>query len=293
MRLWAVVAGLLLAAGSAARAEDVVYRVEIEQWRTQREARLKADGGWLAVAGLFWLKEGPNRFGSASANDIVLPASVPARAGVFDLRAGKTTVSLDSGVAGTIEGKPVANGQELRPDSTDVVSLGRVTLSVIRRRERVGIRMKDLDSKARREFKGLHWFPVKESHRITARWVAYPAPRTVAIANVLGQVDDLPSPGYAEFTLNGKMLRLEPVIEEPGDQELFFIFRDETSAKETYGAGRFLYAAMPKDGKIVLDFNKAYSPPCAFTAFATCPLPPRQNRLPVRIEAGELKPAEH
>jgi len=293
MRLWSVVAGLLLAAGSAARAEDVAYRVEIEQWRTQREARLKADGGWLAVAGLFWLKDGPNRFGSASANDIVLPASVPARAGVFDFRAGKTTVSLDPGVAGTLEGKPVANGQELRPDSTDVVSLGRVTLQVIKRQDRVGIRMKDLDSQARREFKGLHWYPVKEAYRVTARWVAYPAPHAVPIANVLGQVDDLPSPGYAEFTLNGKTLRLEPVIEEPGDQELFVIFRDQTSAHETYGAGRFLYAAMPMDGKIILDFNKAYSPPCAFTAFATCPLPPRQNRLPVRIEAGELKPAEH
>lgn len=299
MHTWAIAVGVLLAAGSAGKAGDTTYRVELQKWRADREARLKADDGWLTVAGLFWLKDGPNRFGSAPDNDIVLPASVPARAGVLDFRAGKTTVSLDPGVAGTgtgtgaIEGKPVVNGQELQPDSKDVIALGRVTLQVIKRQDRVGVRMKDLDSKARREFKGLHWFPIKESYRLTARWLPHATPQAVPIANVLGQVTDFPSPGYAEFTLDGKTLRLDPVIEEPGDQELFFIFRDQTSAQETYGAGRFLYAAMPKDGTVSLDFNKAYSPPCAFTAFATCPLPPKQNRLPVRIEAGELTPAGH
>lgn len=293
MHTWAIAVGVLLAAGSAGKAGDATYRAELQKWRADREARLQADDGWLTVAGLFWLKDGPNRFGSAPDNDIVLPASVPALAGVFGFRAGRTTVSLDPGVSSAIEGKPVVNGQELRPDSKDVVSFGRVTLQVIKRQDRFGVRMRDMDSKARREFKGLHWFPIKESYRLTARWVAYSTPRAVPIANVLGQVTDFPSPGYAEFMLNGKTLRLEPVIEVPGDQELFFIFRDQTSAKETYGAGRFLYTAMPKDGTVSLDFNKAYSPPCAFTAFATCPLPPKQNRLPVRIEAGELKPAGH
>jgi len=125
---------------------------------------------------------------------------------------------------------------------------------------------------------------------VSARFVRWPAPRTIPIPNVLGQVNDLPSPGYVEFTVGGRPLRLEPVLEEPGAEELFFIFRDRTAGKETYPAGRFLYAPMPRDGAVVLDFNKAYSPPCAFTAYATCPLPPPQNRLAVRIEAGEKDP---
>ncbi|HLA77165.1 MAG TPA: DUF1684 domain-containing protein [Vicinamibacteria bacterium] len=293
MRMGFRLLGLLLAAGSAVGAESAAYRIEIDKWRTEREARLTADGGWLTVTGLFWLKDGPNRMGSAPDADLVLPGSVPARVGVLDFRGGQTAVMLDPGVTATVEGKPVVKGQVLAPDSKDVLSLGRVTLQVIKRQDRVGVRMKDLDSKARRQFKGLRFFPVKESYRITARWVAHASPRPLPILNVLGQVNELPSPGHAEFRLNGKSLRLAPVIEEPGDQELFFIFRDQTSAKETYGAGRFLYAAMPKDGVIVLDFNKAYSPPCAFTAFATCPLPPKENRLPVRIEAGELAPPGH
>jgi hypothetical protein len=186
MHTWAIAVGVLLAAGSAGKAGDPTYRAELQKWRADREARLQADDGWLTVAGLFWLKDGPNRFGSAPDNDVVLPASVPGRAGVFDFRAGRTTVSLDPGVSGAIEGKPVVNGQELQPDSKDVVSFGRVTLQVIKRQDRFGVRMRDMDSKARREFKGLHWFPIKESYRVTARWVPYATPQVVPIANVLG-----------------------------------------------------------------------------------------------------------
>jgi uncharacterized protein (DUF1684 family) len=152
------------------------------------------------------------------------------------------------------------------------------------------VRMKDKDSARRRSFKGLRWYPVREEFRLAARWVPYATPKHIEIASVTGQVSPMPSPGYAEFELGGRTLRLEPVLEEPGASELFFIFKDATAPKETYGAGRFLYAAMPKDGQVELDFNKAYSPPCAFTPYATCPLPPKQNRLSVRIEAGELDP---
>ena len=133
---------------------------------------------------------------------------------------------------------------------------------------------------------------MRDEYRVAARFVPYAPVKQVPIANVLGMVEPLPSPGYAVFRLAGRELRLDPVLEEPGAKELFFIFRDATAGKETYPAGRFLYSAMPKDGQVVLDFNKAYSPPCAFTAFATCPLPPRQNRLDVRIEAGEKRPPE-
>ena len=286
----------LIAAGLATPAADPVYRADIEKWRQQREARLKADDGWLAVAGLFWLEEGANRFGSGPGNAIALPAgAAPPASGTFELRQGRVRVRVTPGVSVTAAGKPVTV-MELRSDDPgppDVLRLGRLSLQVIARSGRYGIRMKDPESETRRSFAGLRWFPIRDDLRFEARYVRWPTPRTIAIPNVLGQVNELPSPGYAEFTLAGRQLRLEPVIEEAGAEELFFIFRDETAGKETYPAGRFLYAPMPKDGVVVLDFNKAYSPPCAFTAYATCPLPPPQNRLGVRIEAGEKNPHGH
>jgi uncharacterized protein (DUF1684 family) len=163
---------------------------------------------------------------------------------------------------------------------------------VIERGGRFALRVKDPESARRRSFRGLDWFPVRESYRVTARFVPYEPPKAIPIANVLGTVEPMPSPGYVVFSLNGREFHLDPVLEDPAAKELFFIFRDETAGKQTYPAGRFLYADLPKDGRVVLDFNKAYSPPCAFTSFATCPLPPRQNRLDVRIEAGEKRPAE-
>jgi uncharacterized protein len=268
------------------------YTSEIRTWRKEREARLQADGGWLTVSGLFWLKDGDNPFGSEASNAILLPTSVPPRAGVITFRPGEVRFSLNDGVSGTIDGAPVSSGL-LKPDTTgepDVLSLGRVTLQVIERSGRFGIRVKDMDSERRRRFPGLRWFPVKESYRVVARLV--PAPGMVSITNILGQVSEMPRPGHLVFTLNGKELSLDPVLEEPDAKELFIMFRDQTAPKQTYGAGRFLYVDLPKDGQVVVDFNKAYSPPCAFTPYATCPLPPKQNRLPVRIEAGELAPEE-
>jgi uncharacterized protein len=287
---------VLLTAGLASPAADPAYRASIEKWRQEREARLKADGGWLSVAGLFWLDEGPNRFGSGAGNAIVLPeGSAPPAAGTFELRKGKVTVRVEPGVSVTAAGKPVTT-MELRADDAgapDVLTLGRLTMQVIVRGDRHGIRMKDPESKSRREFGGLRWFPVREDMRVTGRFVPWPSARSIPIPNVLGQVNDLPSPGYVEFTVAGRPVRLEPVFEEPGAEELFYIFRDATAGKETYPAGRFLYSPLPKDGRLVLDFNKAYSPPCAFTAYATCPLPPPQNRLNVPIEAGEKDPHRH
>ena len=255
------------------------YEVEIGKWRQAREAELRADGGWLTVSGLFWLKPGANRFGSALSNDIVLPASAPATAGVFELQDGNVTAQT----AGSV--------RELKADSADALAMGPLTLAVIKRGDRYGIRMRDRDSRFRREFTGLHWFPVRENWRITARFVA--EPRKLAVANVIGQTEPMESPGYAVFQLGGREYRLYPVLEEPGATELFYIFRDQTSGRETYGAGRFLYSGLPRDGAVVLDFNKAYNPPCAFTPYATCPLPPGENRLSTRIEAGEMKYGDH
>jgi hypothetical protein len=170
------------------------------------------------------------------------------------------------------------------------VEIAGVELTIIRRGEKTGVRLRDPYAATRRDFPGLKWFPVDESWRVKAKWTAYSEPKTIAITNVLGMTDQEPSPGYAEFTLHGQKLRLEPVLE---DNELFFIFKDQTSGKSTYGAGRFLYADLAKNGEVILDFNKAENPPCAFTAFATCPLPPRQNALATPIEAGELNFGHH
>ncbi|HEY1339599.1 MAG TPA: DUF1684 domain-containing protein [Bryobacteraceae bacterium] len=250
------------------------YQTQIAEWQKSRAAGLKAEGGWLTVAGLFWLHEGANPLGRDASNEIVLPDG-PARAGAFELHNGKVTATLDGST------------RDLKPDSADVAKVGRLSLFVIKRGDKIGIRLKDPASEYVREFHGLEYFPIDESYRITARFVA--EPRKISILNVLGQTDPEDSPGYAVFQLRGKELKLYPVIEDPKDPQLFFIFKDETAGKETYPAGRFLYSTMPENGKVELDFNKAYNPPCAFTPYATCPLPPPENRLPVRIEAGEKR----
>jgi uncharacterized protein (DUF1684 family) len=265
------------------------YLGKIAKFRTEREAELKADDGWLSVAGLFWLKEGENRFGADPSNEIVLPeGSAPSRAGVFELRGGKTILRVENGATITLDGKAITT-LEMKSDEKqkpDVIRLGSLSINVIKRGERYGIRVKDPKSKQRREFKGLRWFPVKQPYRIIASFVPYDAPKQIEIPNVLGDVNKMPSPGYVVFNLKGKEYRLDPITEDK--DKLFFIFGDLTNGKTTYGAGRFLYAALPRHGKVTLDFNRAENPPCAFTQFATCPLPPRQNRLNVAIEAGEL-----
>ena len=250
----------------------VTYQSQIAEWRRQREASLETDGGWLTVNGLYWLHEGSNPFGSGSGSAIVLPAG-PAHAGVFLLNRGKVTAEMNGG------------SRPLRADSDDAVSVARLKLFVIQRGDRYGIRLKDPESPMRREFHGLEYFPAREEYRVVAQFV--PKARKIPIANIIGQTEPEDSPGYVVFHLQGRQFQLTPVYDDPGSKDLFFMFKDGTSGKETYGAGRFLDTDPPKDGRVVLDFNKAYNPPCAFTPYATCPLPPKENRLPVRIEAGE------
>ena len=261
------------------------YRASVEAWRAEREAKLRAEDGWLAVAGLHWLREGKNTLGTADGNDIVLPAgSAPARAGTLRLRGGRVTLGLADG-----ERRPE---REIAPESGDVVALGRLRLSVIERSGRLGLRVRDPDAARRRGFEGLAWYPIDESYRVRARFVPARGTRTIEVATVLGDLLRMPSPGHVEFTLRGRALRLDPVLEE-GSSRLFFIFRDATAGRQTYPAGRYLYAEPPDGGHLTLDFNQAYSPPCAFTDFATCPLPPLQNRLAVAVEAGEKDPSRH
>ena len=270
--------------------DQVDYRAEIEKWRVWREARLKADDGWLTVAGLFFLKPGANSFGADPLNDIVLPAAAaPAQLGVFEFDEPTITVRAARGRSVTVNGQAVQEAT-LRPvgpeDPADQLTIGALTMFVHLSGMRYAIRLRDQNSRILKEFTGLRWFPINEQYRIAARFLPYDKPRQVQVANILGDTDHYTSPGSVAFTLHAQQFRMAPVWE---DGKLFFIFRDLTSRKETYPAARFLYADAPEDGTVVLDFNKAYNPPCAFNPYTTCPLPPPDNRLRVRIEAGELK----
>jgi uncharacterized protein (DUF1684 family) len=265
------------------------YSSSILKWHEERQAKLRADDGWLTLAGLFWLQEGENKFGSADSNEIVLPKSAPAIAGSLVFKQGKVSLHLTPGTQITLNGKP-AQDVELHPDS-DKLQSDTVTMYVIKRGEKTGVRIKDKNNKARQEFKGLSYYKTDPKLRIVANFIPYDPPKKIGIPTVLGTVEQEPSPGRAEFVIAGKKLSLEPV-EEDADT-LFFIFKDQTAGSETYGAGRFLYTPRPKDRKVVLDFNKAENPPCAFTPYATCPLPPPQNRLAIPIRAGEKKFGNH
>jgi len=271
------------------QASSPSYQAEIEQWRHRREERLKAEDGWLTLVGRFWLKEGENTIGAGAGNTIVLPkGSAPGKVGVIGFHNGNTAFRAAPGVEVTVNGKTSVTAV-LKPDisgAPDVLQVRGLTMFVIQRGNRFAVRVKDKNSEARKTFRGLKYFPVTEEYRVKAKFVPYNPPKKIAIPNILGETEEVASPGYAEFTLNGQLCRLDPVNE--GDV-LFFIFKDRTAGKETYPAGRFLYTDNPKGGEVILDFNKAVNPPCAFTAFATCPLPPQQNHLPVRIEAGEMR----
>lgn len=272
--------------------EDNAYLEEIRKWRAERLEEINGDNGWTTLVGLFWLSEGQNRFGSDASNEIVLPrASSPKLAGT--LRLDKGIVHLEaSPSAGITSGDVPAVKIDLESDATGkptVLKMGSLTFFVIKRGEKFGLRVKDKQHPARTRFSGLDYFPIDLMWRLEAKFEPYNPPKIIPIVNVLGMVENMTSPGALVFEMNGNTYRLDPVLEK-GSKQLFIIFADKTTGKQTYGAGRYLYAE-PADasGKVVVDFNKAHNPPCAFTKFATCPLPPLQNRLAIRVDAGEMK----
>jgi len=279
-----------VAGAAVTAAESPADFQQIERtWRESREKRLKSPNGWLTLVGLAWLRAGDNPVGSDPESAVVLPEKTPKHAGVLVLADGKVTLKPSPGSGITIDGKPA--GQQVLGDDmdehTDVMKIGEVSFYVIRRGDRYGVRVKDPAGPARAHFQGLSYFPADPKWRVEATFVPYDAPHQMQIPNVLGEVETMDAPGLVTFKVDGKEYTMAPVVEDPKEPSLWFIFKDQTSAKETYGAGRFLYAEMPKDGKTVVDFNQAYNPPCAFTPYATCPLPPKENWLPVRVEAGE------
>lgn len=245
-------------------------------------ARLTGPDGWLTLVGLEWLQEGENLVGSDPSNPVRLPPGAPARLG---------TILVRQGVA-TLHGVPEVGTMELRDDSEGtptVVSLGSLRLHVINRDGRLAVRVRDTESPARRRFLGIERYPVDPRWRVEARLEPFDPPMEVPVPNVLGFEETTVVPGALDFVVDEKGLRLLAFVEK-GTDDLFIVFGDLTNGDETYGAGRYLYAPPPADGGITfVDFNKAYNPPCVFTPYATCVLPLRENRLPIRVEAGERR----
>ena len=290
-RRFGILFAIVLASLVSAQAQTD-YAKGIEKWRSERETNLKKETGWLTVAGLFWLKEGTNTVGAGEKFDVRLTDKFKqGKFGEIDFKEGKAVLKVEKGVDVQIDGKSVSAPVDLVSDEKGKpteIRTGTQTFFLIKREERFGIRLKDSNSEARRNFKGLHWFPVDESYKVTARLEAWPEPKELSVPNVLGGNFKMKSPGVLKFSLNGKECSLQPVVEDD-DGTLFIIFGDGSNRNETYKSGRFLYAEKPVNGEVVLDFNKAENPPCAFTAYATCPLPPAGNKLEVEIKAGEKR----
>jgi uncharacterized protein (DUF1684 family) len=282
----------------ALTAENSAYVDQIHKWRATREEKLRADNGWLTLAGRYPLKAGANTFGTGKNNDVVFPAALagvgPERLGTLDVdpQAKKVTLKLADGISMTSGGKPFAGERvfSTRPGKRDWVSLGPLSMHIIARDGKYVLRLADNESAVRKNFPGCVWYPPDEAYKVEAKFVPYLAShlggKTLSIVNIIGETSQEPCPGYAEFQLHGQTHKLDAIAENGG---LFFVFRDATAGDTTYSASRFIdIAKQPQDNEsFTLDFNKAYNPPCAVSEYTTCPLPPKQNILKTRIEAGE------
>jgi len=267
--------------------QSAIYEHEIRQWQIGRESRLKHPDGWLALAGFEWLNDGSSSMGSGEDVQIRLPGG-PAYWGTISVRDSKVAFlpADDSGVL--VNGKVVPLAALVVDDQGEptTVSVGNLSFHVIRRQQ-LAIRVRDREAPVLTSFRGLEYFPVDPKWRVRAKYLPHPPGTSISITNVLGQEVEMPNPGALQFGIDDKTQRLEALVEEGSDQ-LFLIMTDATSGRQTYGAGRFLYVDYPNlNGVTEIDFNKAYNPPCAFTRFSTCPLPPAGNNLNVPIEAGE------
>jgi uncharacterized protein (DUF1684 family) len=282
----------LMVVGAAA-IPDTPYRQEVEKWRAKHEADYRRE--YVGLAGLFSLRPGVNTIGSAASNDIVLPKSTPAAAGRFVLNGEHVRFEPQAGVSVTLKGQAVSSPLELKhdemKDGPDEILVNGVGLWVHMSGPRRTIRMRDDHGEVARGFAGFRWFPISDKYRVTGRLIKDQKAQQVNIPNQLGDDQVFTTEGVVEFTLDGQTVRLRPMTTRPN--RLYFIFRDGTSGKETYETARFLYADLSSDGTTVLDFNEAYNPPCAFNPFTTCPLPPLENRLKVRILAGEQSSPHH
>jgi uncharacterized protein len=271
---------------------------DLLDWRTRRAQGLSAPDGWLTLVGLEWLKPGKNAVGLAAESQIHLKGHAPEHLMVIDVEGSQLRLVAPEGGFPShlmVDGQPAKDGP-IQPDDEkpSVLSDENLTMVVLHRGDRFALRIKDALSPTRTGFKGLHWYAPDAKYRVTAKWVPFTPPHTEKIPTVIGTTLDMPAPGLAEFTLDGKTVQIEPVLEDPSSKELFFIIRDATSHTTTYQASRFLYTDFPdhgldQPGSLVLDFNRLQNPPCAYTPYATCPLPPYINRLAISIPAGEQR----
>jgi uncharacterized protein (DUF1684 family) len=271
----------------AIRDSMLAHHQKVETWRAKHEADYMRE--YVPLSGLFFLEKGWNAAGSAPSNRIVLSERVPASVGRFAYDGERVTFEPKAGAGVLLNGSPVTSGAQLRSDGSDPydrLSVGGVTFWVHESGGRRAIRVSDPNGAPAREFAGFRWFPIDERFRVTARFIKDPVPRPITMVNLSGDDQEYVSEGIVEFELNGETVRMRPMTTRP--DRLYFVFRDATSGHETYEAARFLYADLAADGTAVLDFNEAYNPPCAFNPFTTCPLPLPENRLKVRIPAGEL-----
>ncbi len=270
-----------------ARAE-AVFQSSLQTWRAQRIAKLTMPDGWTSLIGLHWLDPGTHRVGSGADNGLRMLMG-PAHLGLFTVRDGKASFSADAEV--TLDGAPSRGGPllgDMDPNGPSVIAFdeGKGLATVIKRSGRLALRVKHADAETRLRFTGLQYWPGGRDWQVDARFITHPKGATLEIGNVIGTTDVVSNPGVVEFMRDGKTYRIEAIDE--GEGTLFLVFADRTSGHGSYGAGRFIDAPMPDArGHVLVDFNRAYNPPCAFTLFATCPLPPPENRLDLRIEAGE------
>lgn len=275
-------------------AQEDPFVVETKAWQKEREQKLRSENGWLTLVGRYPLKEGVNSFGVGNGNEIVLPDSLsevgPARLGsiVVNPLSGTVTLRLADNVTMVSEGKEFQGERpfDLKSEKRDWVSLGRMSMHVTERAGKFFLRVADNESAQRLSFPGCTWFAPNAKWRVEAKYVPYSNEKVLAINNILGEQIEQPCCGYAEFTVDGVVYKLDAIREGEG---LFFVFRDATAGDTTYGGGRFIDIEKRPiaEATFILDFNRAYNPPCAFSKFTTCPLPPPQNVMKIRIEAGE------
>lgn len=270
----------------------MTYQDEIREWQSRRLKKLLAEDGWTTLVGLFWLEPGENTFGRATDNRMAMDyPGLPEQVGTFQMAGREVRFMAAPDAKVFHQGRPVSAIGPLADDSAlapTVLAVGSLSFYLIERSGRLGIRIKDSRADARVHFRGLEYFPVDPNWRLAARFEPYSPARKIPITTVLGMQEEMPAPGALVFKVDGMAYRLDAVL-EPGERDWFVMFADRSNGRQSYGAGRFLYVSPPANGETVIDFNKSYTPPCAFSAFATCPLPPPQNRLPIAVTAGELK----
>jgi uncharacterized protein (DUF1684 family) len=280
-------------ARQAAAAAATAFTAEQQAWREERRASLLSPDGWTSLIGLHWIEPGSHYVGSDADNGIRIELG-PEHLGLIQRKAGQLRFVPERGVAVTLDGQPLATAATLKADSdaggpsTIGFDEGNGIATVIRRGDRYALRVKHADAPTRVNFGKLDYWPGGRDWKIDGKFIAHPRGKTIPIVNIIGTTEEIPNPGAVEFVRDGRTFRLEALDEDEGEGELFLIYADRTSGHGSYGAGRYLYAPMPDaQGKVTLDFNRGYNPPCAFTAFATCPLPPPENRLDLAIAAGE------